>query len=442
MEEKDKLTIRKNYVELVNKTDLNQLLPRLIATGVFSQRIAEPYQNTNKTELDRKRALFVDIQRRGPLAFDKLISVLKDTHNYSHTHLAYLLEGIEIPHNETPMTNRNMNHHNLNNRENIIEEEVDEPARMYASSGVKPFTLNEAQRPNHIRQLSQESPFVTIDLTDEPLKVIVKKAERFFDSQPASKVPLYRMRGKIRGAYLGINNMEFINNIQSFRNGAQVDEENLKDLFKQMGFNISTYRNQTYLDMKRTIKDFSSASTNPVIKRADCLVIAIMSHGEEGDTKESSQVVASDGKHLPVSWILDQFNNFNCPEFQNKPKIFIFQICRGSNLHCGISVQKRTQQDGMNSTPGYRLRGMTDMLIAYSTLPGDKSYRDIHRGTWYIQLICQVFMNHAYDTDIEHLLKMVDQHLSYLMSDDENMQTSTYESRAFKRCYLHPALYE
>lgn len=44
MEEKDRLTIRKNYLELVYKTDLNQLLPRLIEKGVFSQRIAEPYQ--------------------------------------------------------------------------------------------------------------------------------------------------------------------------------------------------------------------------------------------------------------------------------------------------------------------------------------------------------------------------------------------------------------
>lgn len=80
--------------------------------------------------------------------------------------------------------------------------------------------------------------------------------------------------------------------------------------------------------MRRTIQDFSRATTNPVIKKADCLVIAIMSHGEEGETKESSQVVTSDGRYLPVSWILEQFNNINCPEFQNKPKIFIFQICR------------------------------------------------------------------------------------------------------------------
>lgn len=205
------------------------------------------FQNQNRTEMDRKRDLFVDIQRRGPLAFHKLISALKESSIYNHILLAHLLEGKELPRNETQMTNRNTNHHNLNNKENIIEEEVDESVRQYPNSGANPFALNESQRPNHIRQLSQESPFATIDLTDEPLKVIVKKAERFFDSQPASKVPLYRMRGRIRGAYLGINNMEFVNDIQSFRQGAQVDEENLKDLFKQMGFNISTYRNQTYL---------------------------------------------------------------------------------------------------------------------------------------------------------------------------------------------------
>ena len=31
-----------------------------------------------------------------------------------------------------------------------------------------------------------------------------------------------------------------------------------------------------------------------------------------------------------------------------------------------------------------------DMLIAYSTLPGYVSYRDVFRGTWFIESICKV----------------------------------------------------
>lgn len=194
-------------------------------------------------------------------------------------------------------------------------------------------------------------------------------------------------------------------------------------------------------DMTQTIKKFADVNHNPSLKQADCLVVTIMSHGEEGETKDSSYVVTSDNTHLGVSWIIDQFTNENCPAFHMKPKIFIFQICRGESPHIGLRVN-RIQADGFNRTPGDIIRKLTDMLLAFSTLPGDKSYRDIYMGTWYIQLLCEVFMNHAHNTEIEHLLKIVDQRLETLQSEDGNMQTSTYESRGFKRCFLHPGLSE
>lgn len=49
-------------------------------------------------------------------------------------------------------------------------------------------------------------------------------------------------------------------------------------------------------------------------------------------------------------------------------------------------------------------------------------------------------MEHAHDTDIENLLKMVDMEMKDLKSDDGNMQTSSFENRGFKTCYLHPGL--
>lgn len=155
-----------------------------------------------------------------------------------------------------------------------------------------------------------------------------------------------------------------------------------------------------------------------------------------------------------VSWILEQFNNINCPALINKPKIFIFQICRGDNPHSGVRVQanhprvkkqtqncmQRIQSDGISA--GQIVRNAEDMLIAFSTLPGDRSYRDTCLGTWYMQAICKAFMEHAHDTDIENLLKVVDYNLKHLRSADGNMQTSSYENRGFRLCYLHPGIYQ
>jgi hypothetical protein len=61
----------------------------------------------------------------------------------------------------------------------------------------------------------------------------------------------------------------------------------------------------------------------------------------------------------------------------------------------------------MDGSSSVVLRSMSDILIGYSTLPGFKSHRDVYLGTWYIQAVCEVFMEHACDTDVEDMLKMV-----------------------------------
>lgn len=111
---------------------------------------------------------------------------------------------------------------------------------------VRPYILPTSERPAHIRQISQELPYAYINIRSEPLKVVVRKATEFMDDPKAHKAPIYPMRKQCRGTYLGINNMEFINDVHPYRKGAEYDEENLKVLFKQMGFATSSFRNQTY----------------------------------------------------------------------------------------------------------------------------------------------------------------------------------------------------
>lgn len=45
-------------------------------------------------------------------------------------------------------------------------------------------------------------------------------------------------------------------------------------------------------------------------------------------------------------------------------------------------------------------------------------------------------MEHAHDTDVENLLKIVDTNLEKTYV--EHRQTSSYENRGFKRCFLNP----
>jgi hypothetical protein len=52
------------------------------------------------------------------------------------------------------------------------------------------------------------------------------------------------MSSKPRGYCFIINNVEFVNNIMNTRNGARVDEKNLSELFRELGYIVESHRDQ------------------------------------------------------------------------------------------------------------------------------------------------------------------------------------------------------
>lgn len=47
------------------------------------------------------------------------------------------------------------------------------------------------------------------------------------------------------------------------------------------------------------------------------------------------------------------------------------------------------------------------MLVAYATLPGYVAFRDKITGSWFIQILCEVFMEYAQKAHLQDLLNMV-----------------------------------
>lgn len=156
-----------------------------------------------------------------------------------------------------------------------------------------------------------------------PLTIKVKKSEKFYDTTEHNKSYFYRTRSKRRGRVLIINNYDFNDTNQEYRNGAQVDEENLLQLFNQLHFVIEYQSNKTAEQMKMIIKDFATYSAEKV---ADICFVIIMSHGTDG--MGDSIIFGSDGREINTCWIEDQFNNRNCKLFENRPKIILYQMCR------------------------------------------------------------------------------------------------------------------
>ncbi|XP_047113086.1 caspase-2 [Schistocerca piceifrons] len=428
MEERDRQTIIKNLVQLVESTELNNVLSKLVENGVFSPRMAERYR-LNKEPSVLKRDMYLDVTRRGPTAFNKLCNVLVET---GHQDLARVLKpDIDDWH-----------HLPAQNSKNPVEQVI--PPKHGTIPHIIPNYLVETEKEikNKIRELALEHPQSFLNMSTTPLKVNVKQATTVINRTNHNHIPVYTMLSHPKGYALIINNIQFLENIEPERRGAEIDERNLKDLLEGLGYDVSIYNDLCYKEMERKIEEFTKLEGH---KSVDSCVVAVMSHGRAGPLANSTSIICYDGGLRDVEWVISKFDNASCPNLQGKPKIFFFQTCRGNCTDIGVPSpplpkEIRTYTDGRVQNT---IRKVSDMLIAFSTIPGYASHRDKYLGTWYIQTICQVFMEHAWNTDIEDMLKIVDQRISALMSDRSSVQTTSYENRGFcKKLYFNPGLYD
>jgi caspase-like apoptosis-related cysteine protease len=119
-----------------------------------------------------------------------------------------------------------------------------------------------------------------------------------------------------------------------------------------------------------------------------------MSHGEPYGPTGEDGIVCHDGACVPISWVESRFNNANAPKLIHKPKVLLFHCCRGeSKLDTGVRMQHTLQRsqsrrneddgegdherDGVDQSywkaggDGDTLPTVTDMLVLYSTVPGE-----------------------------------------------------------------------
>ncbi|XP_021932824.1 caspase-2-like isoform X2 [Zootermopsis nevadensis] len=420
MEEEDRNKITQNLVELIEQTNLDSLIPELLERGVFTPEMIEKYVDSNTELRKRKRKLFLDLQTRGPEAFQHLTVSLMIT---GHLDLVQrLLPDVDLRNYFTERGGRRVpqvrHGPNLANLPRYMFEDI-------------------ADLSPRLQTLALQNPMPVVNLSREPLRVVVRRATVRRDVCTREGLQVYPMISYPRGYFFMINNVQFVNDIEEARIGSGVDEKNLGDLFRDFGYKVESYRDQGLEDMRRKISQFARRTEH---SRYDSCVVAIMSHGKMGISKQDSTIVAADGQRLKIDWVLEQFTNENARSLVGKPKIFFFQSCRGDALDFGVKMTSgRMQHDGSTSIVHRR---MSDILTGYSTLPGFSSNRDIYLGTWYIQAICEIFMEHACDTDIEDMLKMVDQKLATLMAEDGSLQTSSYENIGFRKFYFNPGLFD
>ncbi|KAI8797529.1 caspase-3 [Biomphalaria glabrata] len=250
------------------------------------------------------------------------------------------------------------------------------------------------------------------DVTDA-LPSIRTRASTFPSVAPESDYnsDRYRMNYKNMGMAVIINNKNFHPRTgMNTRTGTDVDAANMKDLLKTIGFeNVVTLNDLTAFQMidhmrKVALLDHSENS---------CFVCVILTHGEEG------YVFGTDDK-VQVEQMVAPFKGHKCLSLAGKPKIFLIQACRGTELDPGVEVP-----DGMEIEMEEEVRRIpteADFLMAYSVVPGYFAWRNSTRGSWFIQAVYDVIKTNWKTMDLLTMMTRVNKKVAYDFQSNANKE--------------------
>ena len=157
-----------------------------------------------------------------------------------------------------------------------------------------------------------KEPIITDDKINRSTEFHKHKIQETYPMQKTNK----------RGVLFLVNIVDYKKK-DSRRNGAIHDSKYLLNLFQFMGFKIFYYQNITYAEYATLIDQLLHSD---VLDNVECFVLAILSHGH--NINNINHIIFIDDIPIDIEEIYSRFNNTNCAALLNKPKIFLFPVCR------------------------------------------------------------------------------------------------------------------
>ncbi|XP_061034885.1 LOW QUALITY PROTEIN: caspase-3-like [Eubalaena glacialis] len=208
----------------------------------------------------------------------------------------------------------------------------------------------------------------------------------------------YKMDYPEMGLCMIINNKNFHKSTgMSCQSGTDVDAANLWETFTNLKYEV---RNKNDLTCEEILELMYSVSKEDHSKRSSYICV-LLSHGEEGKN------FGTDGP-VDLKRLTGFFRGDCCRSLTGKPKLFIIQACRGTELDCGSETDSGVEDD----TACQKIPLEADFLCAYSTAPGYYSWRNSKDGSWFIQSLCAMLKQYAYKLELMHTLTWVNRKLA------------------------------
>ncbi|ELT89197.1 hypothetical protein CAPTEDRAFT_189875 [Capitella teleta] len=216
-----------------------------------------------------------------------------------------------------------------------------------------------------------------------------------------------------RGQALIINNYEFKKDSLKKREGWKSDSDNHRDLFQFLEFGIWNLSNSSS-EMKEAVTKFAR---DDKLLNASSLVVIIMTHGD------AIGFFGVDGRRIhPRTDVLLNFHRDHAPNLIEKPKLFIFQACRGSREDLAVTPQYHADESealvagatGGQPVP-HKTVPLPNMLIVNATVPGYVAWRNVEEGSWLINDFCRIVRLKARE---DHVMDIITE-VSRVLNDRE-----------------------
>ncbi|KFB47243.1 AGAP004754-PA-like protein [Anopheles sinensis] len=383
----------------------------------------------------RHKRLFEKITKRGPKAFEILLDICRRQFPPAYTELQ---RGFMPPFRRSESNDAKM--HSTLNPNRVRPVSPNGPAELAATSCPEESANKENNNSTAESRVTGSSTELRVHEII-PTPFVVKQSSGPSTTQPW--VTTYPMASRNRGVAFILNMVSFVNDALPERKGAKVDGKNLISLFQQLGFKVFYNENVTMAQYKALMAELKASNHLP----CDCFVFYILSHGKRIEDKDRDNIFLYDTSLLPVQDILVEFSTQKCAKLIGIPKLFFFSVCRGEKSDLGSHrLARMTERDGVMlnrremvpiNTPTY-----CDMLLCYATVPGFAALRDPTTGSWFVESMCKVWAEHAHDTDVEVLMKLVGKDTASNRTNTLELQTICTEQRGFfHQLFLNPGYY-
>ncbi|XP_053379902.1 cell death protein 3-like [Mercenaria mercenaria] len=202
---------------------------------------------------------------------------------------------------------------------------------------------------------------------------------------------IYKMTEGGRKMCLIIANSKFSR--QARLEACKLDCRYLTALFTGLNFDVEGKENLTAEGIKAFLED----KKRHLDVDLECFACVITSHGDPRG------ILGIDDAVIEFQNILDMFDRDHCPELANKPKLFLFDVCRRS----GVDLVQLKAKKIVNYTMIPPTK--SDILVAHATTNDYVSFCDRNYGSRFCRSFVKVVSENACRYSILDMLLMVNE---------------------------------